>query len=158
MEIIIRKMIRQDMEHVIKILSKWNMAPIEPNDDHPDPERSSISIENSFVALDEDKIIGVCSYIIHSPELAETASLAVVPEYRGKMGIGYKLQKARLDEMKRKGIKKVRTETDRPETIQWYINKFDYVVAGKNKKKHPFSLIDVDYWTVLELDLINYEI
>ena len=58
-----------------------------------------------------------------------------------------------LEEMKKKGITRVRTETDRPETIKWYIEKFGYRVIGKNPKKHIFSDPDIKEWTVLELDL-----
>ncbi len=157
MGIVIRKMIPEDREDAVKLLSKWNMAPIKPTSEFPDPERSSINIENSFVAFDGKRIVGISSYIILSAELAETASLAVDPEYRGK-GVGYKLQEARLKEMKEKRIKKVRTETDRPETIRWYIEKFGYKVVGNHKKKHSFSLLDVDCWTILVLDLENYGI
>ncbi|MBN2177883.1 MAG: GNAT family N-acetyltransferase [Deltaproteobacteria bacterium] len=156
MSITIRKMIPEDMSHAVSILSQWNIAPIIPSRENPDPERSSINIGNSFVALDRDRVIGVCSYIIHSEELAETASLAVDSDYKNK-GIGYKLQKARLDEMKKRGIKRVRTETDRPENVEWFTKKFHYRIIGKNKKKHPFGLPDIDYWNVLELDLERYE-
>ncbi|MCR4289247.1 MAG: GNAT family N-acetyltransferase [Candidatus Scalindua sp.] len=147
----------EDVEPAITLLSKWNMAPLKPSPANPNPERNSIIIENSFVSLDGDKVIGVCSYIVLSKETAETASLAVDPAYKGR-GIGYKLQAARLKELKKKGIRVVRTETDRPETIRWYTENFDYRVVGTNKKKHSFSLPDVDHWTVLELDLINYAI
>ena len=152
MQIVIRKMVSDDMEAAVRVLSQWNMAPVTPTADVPDPERSSIDVENSFVAVEEDRVVGVCSYIMHSPEFAETASFAVDPAYVGK-GIGYRLHTARLKEMREKGIRKVRTETDRPETIRWYVEKFGYRVTGKNKKKHPFSLPDTDHWTVLELDL-----
>ncbi len=47
----------------------------------------------------------------------------------------------------------VETETDRPETITWYLRKFGYRLAGAVPKKHAFSLAHVPYWTVLELDL-----
>jgi predicted N-acetyltransferase YhbS len=144
-----------DMESVIDLLSKQNMAPMTPTPEIPEPERSSINVQNTFVATDGDIIVGVGSYIILSEGFAETASLAVDPDYQSK-GIGYRLQGMRLKEMKEKGIKKVRTETDSPETVRWYIEKFGYKVVGKNKKKHAFSLPDVDYWTVLELDLENY--
>jgi len=152
MDIVVRKMRHEDMDAVLRILASWNMAPIAPSADNPDPERSMINVENSFVAVAGSRIVGVCSYIVHSEELAETASLAVDPEYKGK-GIGYRLQLARLEELRSRGIKKVRTETDRPETIDWYITKFNYKKVGRNRKKHAFSLEDVEYWTVLELDL-----
>ncbi len=156
MQVQIRKMLPEDLDAAMELLSIWNMAPVSRSDEIPEPERESIIIENSFVAVHNNRIVGVSSYILLSEEEAETASLAVHPDYRGK-GIGYRLQVARLDEMKRRGIKRVRTETDRPETIKWYIEKFGYRVVGKNKKKHPFSLAEVDYWTVLELDLQGYE-
>jgi len=148
-------MIPEDMPDVVSILSQWNLAPITPSPENPDPERSSINIAPSFVAIDQGTVVGVCSYIIHSKELAETASLAVDCDYKRK-GVGYMLQRARLDEMKKRGIKRVRTETDRPENVEWFTKKFHYRIIGKNKKKHSFGLPSVDYWTVLELDLEQY--
>jgi predicted N-acetyltransferase YhbS len=156
MSITIRKMIPEDMQDALSILSQWNIAPITPSPENPDPERSSINIDHSFVAVDQGAVVGICSYIIHSKERAETASLAVDTDYKNK-GIGYKLQKARLDEMKKRGIKRVRTETDRPENVEWFTKKFHYRIIGKNKKKHSFGLPDMDYWNVLELDLEKYE-
>lgn len=154
-DIVIRKMHSDDAGGAIAILSKWNMAPVTPSSDKPDPERSAIEIGNSFVAVHKKRIIGVASYIMLSDTFAETASLAVDPQYRGD-GIGYKLQAARLSEMHRRGVKLVRTETDRLETIEWYKARFGYRVVGRNKKKHEFSLSYVDEWTVLELDLDDY--
>ena len=72
--------------------------------------------------------------------------------YTGK-GIGYRLQAARLEEIRRRGFSRVRTETDRPETVAWYKRRFGYREVGTNPKKHDFGLPDVDHWTVLELDL-----
>jgi predicted N-acetyltransferase YhbS len=156
MKILIRKMRSEDMHAAMDILSGWNMAPFGPTSEIADPIRSSLDIDNSFVALDGDKIVGVCSYVIHTPEIAETASLAVYAEYQGK-GIGYSLQVARLRAMKAKGIRKLITHADRPETIGWYVRKFGYKKTGKEKKKHPWSRHDIDYRTVLELDLDKYE-
>jgi N-acetylglutamate synthase-like GNAT family acetyltransferase len=157
MDIIVRKMKSEDMDKVIGILSQWNMAPIKPSPEIPEPIRSSINIDNSFVAMDGELIVGVASYIIKSSEYAETCSLALDPGYRGR-GIGYKLQMARLREMKRRGVRKVISHTDRQETIEWYTKKFGYRITGKKKKKHPWSRPDVDERTILELDLENFEI
>jgi ribosomal protein S18 acetylase RimI-like enzyme len=153
----IRKMKPEDMQAVLDILSGWNMAPLAPTEDNPDPERSAVDTGNSFVAVDGSTVdgstvVGIASYIILDEERAETASLAVDPAYRG-MGIGRRLQAARLREMKKRGIRRVRTESDRPETIRWYVEKFGYRVVGTKMKKHPFSLPEVDRWTVLELEL-----
>jgi predicted N-acetyltransferase YhbS len=155
-DIVIRKMRPSDMLSVLDILKKWNMAPLAPSEAIPDPERSTILVENTFVAISGEKLVGVGSFIEWDDALAETASLAVDPSYKGQ-GIGYRLQVARLKEMKARGFKRVRSETDRPETIQWYMRKFGYRLVGRNPKKHAFSLENVDYWTVLELDLAAFD-
>ncbi|MFW5804020.1 MAG: GNAT family N-acetyltransferase [bacterium] len=152
--LIIRKIKGDEIESAMKILEKWNMAPRKATSENPYPERDSLIQENTFVALMGEEIVGVCSYLILSEEETETASLAVDPKYKGK-GIGYALQLARLKEMKERSFKRVHTETDRPETIDWYIRKFGYKVVGTNPKKHDFSLKNVDHWTVLKLDLEN---
>ena len=157
MSVEIRKMCPDDYEAAIAILNKWNMAPVAPSEDIENPERSVLDIEKSFVAVDDGRIVGVCSYIVHNPELAETASLAIDPSCRGQ-GVGYRLQVARLKEMKRIGIRTVHTETDREDTVNWYIRKFGYQRMGSNPKKHAFSLPDVDKWIVLQMNLDDFEI
>ena len=156
MDISIRRMQADDMAAAMAILDQWNMAPAPAVEGREDPERSELNVDLSFIALLGDRIVGVCSYIIHSPELVETASLAVDPSIRGG-GAGYLLQVARLREMKSRGFKTVHTETDRAETVEWYIRKFGYRVVGTNPKKHAFSLDSVDEWTVLYLDLEAWE-
>lgn len=147
MHVTVRKMCPEELASALELLDQYNMA---PRSDLVDAERSGFDIENSFVAVADGRVVGVASYIIHSPHFAETASLAVHRDCLG-MGVGYSLQQARLAEMRSRGIRKVRTEADRPETIRWYIEKFGYTEAGTNPKKHDFSLSDVDHWTVLEL-------
>ena len=114
----------------------------------------SIDIGNAFVAEAGGRIIGTCSYFLLDGGWAETASLAVDPEPRFA-GVGVLLQQARLDEMRGRGVRKVRTETDRPATVRWYVRRFGYRIVGTHPKKHVFSLPDVDHWTVLELDLTD---
>ncbi|MBN2809470.1 MAG: GNAT family N-acetyltransferase [Deltaproteobacteria bacterium] len=148
----IRKMKPEDLDNVMAILSKWNMAPVAADSKIPDPERDRIEIDNTFVAELQGSIVGVASYFILSDNHAETASLAVNPEFLG-CGIGFRLQEARLEEMRNRGIQRLRTESDRPEVIHWYVNKFGYRITGKNHKKHLFGDFNRDHWTVLELDL-----
>jgi 3-keto-5-aminohexanoate cleavage enzyme len=142
-----------DRARVIEILEFWNLAPM----DHlPDPESTGLDTPGAaFVAQDGARIVGCASYILHEGQRAETGSLAVDPVVRG-LGIGEKLQRARLSELKALGIVSIFTETDRPEVVEWYVRKFGYKLAGKRRKKHAFSLPDVDYWTVLELDLTRW--
>jgi hypothetical protein len=78
----IRKMRSEDLPACMAILERWNMAPRPPSSEIPDPERSGIEIANGFVAEAEGRIVGTCSYIVHSADLAETASLAVDPASR----------------------------------------------------------------------------
>jgi len=148
----IREMQRHEVGRVIEILAHWNMVPVAPTADCPEPEATGLEVGSTFVALVEGAIVGVSSYVLRGAGSAETASLAVAPEWRGK-GIGEKLQRARLAALKARGIRHVRTETDRPETIAWYQRKFGYRVAGTVPKKHAFSLEHVPHWTVLILDL-----
>ena len=151
-EIVVRPMRPGDVPAAMALLAQWNMAPVA---DRADAERSGIPVEDSFVAEQDGRLIGTASYLMLSPEVAETASLAVDPTVRGG-GVGYRLQEARLLAMWKRGVRRVRTETDRPETIRWYIDKFGYRQVGTNPKKHEFSLADVDEWVVLELDLARW--
>ncbi len=152
-QIIIRKMQEADRERVIQILEYWNLA---PPGQLPDPESTGLDTPGAaFVAEVGTRIVGCASYILHAGLRAETGSLAVDPVFRG-LGIGEKLQRARLCELQGLGILSILTETDRPEVIDWYVRKFGYRVAGKRRKKHAFSLQGIDYWTVLELDLTRW--
>jgi predicted N-acetyltransferase YhbS len=151
-QIEIRPMRPHELGRVIEILACWNMAPVAPSADIPEPEATGLEVGSTFVALDGGRVVGVSSYVLRGADRAETASLAVDPGWRGR-GIGERLQRARLAAMKARGVRHVRTETDRPETIAWYLRKFGYRVAGTAPKKHAFSLEDVPHWTVLELNL-----
>lgn len=151
-EIVLRKMRAEDAPAALALLDRWNLMPTPPSAMRPDPERQGLNIANSFVAVRDEVVVGVCSYILHGDGQAETASLAVDPSLRGT-GAGESLQRARLAEMKARGIHTVITEADRPEVIDWYVRKFGYRVTGVNPKKHAFGLPDVHHWTVLELDL-----
>jgi GNAT superfamily N-acetyltransferase len=152
-EVTIRPMQEDDREAVIALLKQWNMAPVRMSPDIPDPETTGLAADGTtLVAVAGESIIGVASFIEHPGLKAETVSLAVDRSWRGT-GIGAQLQRARLLEMKSRGIRQVLTETDRPEVVQWYVRKFGYRVTGTRRKKHAFSLPDVDHWTVLELSL-----
>jgi GNAT superfamily N-acetyltransferase len=150
---LVRKMSPSDLEPALAILAKWNMAPISPSAEIPDPERNDIDLPNSFVAELEGRVIGIASYLVQDTVWAETCGLAVDPDYLG-CGVGHLLQQARLDEIKTRGLTRVRTEADRPEVIDWYQETFGYRRVGSRKKKAPYlGLPDRDHWTVQELRL-----
>jgi N-acetylglutamate synthase-like GNAT family acetyltransferase len=152
MAIEIRKMQASDLGQVMALLAYWNYAPLAPSRDVPTPERTEIVIENAHVAVDDGRIVGVCSYILHSPTLAEGASFAVDFAYQG-FGIGKKLLQASYRERYSRGIRKLCSEADRVETIQWLVRHAGYHIVGSVLKRHAFGSPDVSSWTVLELDL-----
>lgn len=152
MDIVIRRMQAADLPRVVELLGQWNMAPIVPTRELPVPERSELAVDNAHVALDGERIIGVCSFLLHSPTLAEGASFAVAPGYH-RAGIGERLLQASLRQRHAMGIRRVRCEADRPETIRWLVERMGYRIVGTHPKRHSFSSPEIDRWTVLERDL-----
>lgn len=151
MSIEIRKMQTFDFEQVMNLLARWNIAPMAPSRNVPLPERTEVIVDNSYVAQDDGRIVGVCSFIQHSPLLGEGASLAVDPAYHGR-GVGDKLALAVRREMFARGIRTIRSETDRPETVRWLIGR-GHRVVGTVPKRHAFGSPEITEWTVLEFDL-----
>lgn len=152
MTIEIRQMESSDFEQVMQLLKHWNIAPVPPSSDIPVPERTEIIIDNAYVAVDGDRIVGVCSYILQSPTLAEGASFCVDPAFHCR-GIGEKLVLAMRRGMLARGIRTVRSEADRPETIRWLVERMGCRIVGSAPKRHVFGSPDVGEWTVLEFDL-----
>lgn len=148
----IRPMRAADLDHVMRLLERWNIAPMSPTDDIPNPERTEIIVDNTLVAEDNGRILGVRSFIQLSPTEAEGASLAVDPAYHGQ-GIGKALVQAGHRMMREIGIRKIRAETDRPEVVEWLVRNFGYRVVGTSSKRHAFGDSSIDCWTVLEMEL-----
>ena len=151
MSIQIRRMLPSDLEQVMRLLAHWNIAPVEPSREVPVPERTEIIVGNTYVATDDGRIVGVCSFFQHSPTLGEVASLGVDPAYH-RRGVGDQLGLAMRHAMYALGIRKVRSESDRPETIKWLVGR-GHRIVGTVPKRHAFGSSDVGEWTVLEYDL-----
>lgn len=151
-EVLIRPMRQEDLPDVMQLLSGWNMEPKTQADTGVRPERDHIEVANTFVAVLQGKLVGVGSFLMLDAERAETASLAVAPEFLG-CGIGHKLQQRRLEEMRSRGVRIVRTEADRPNVIRWYMEKFGYRRMGTIPKRHAFGDPNRTEWTLLELEL-----
>jgi ribosomal-protein-alanine N-acetyltransferase len=146
MNIIISRAQEEDKPEIFAILKQANMHYI------PSAEMPEITFENYFVAKIGQKVVGFCGYKVLSAQKAKTELMAVDKNYRGK-GIGFMLQSNRMEDMLKKGIKTVVTNTDAPETIQWYKKYFGYKEVGRLKKFHEFSDPLIDHWTTLESDL-----
>lgn len=155
MEIVLREMRPEDLDRVTAILAHWRLAPVAASPDVPEPEVRSIPVATTLVALRDGTIIGIGSYVLTGERRADTLLLAVDPACRGE-GVGNRLQTARLERMKALGIETVVTESDRPETIDWYVRRFGYRVAGTRPKRHPFGFEGAADWTILELDLSRW--
>jgi ribosomal protein S18 acetylase RimI-like enzyme len=142
---------QEDRPAVLVLLAAWNMAPI-PARTEAEAEATGLDPAHTFVAVHAGRIVGVSSYVLTGPDSAQTQSLAVDPAWRGR-GLGERLQRTRLEALRAQGIRQLRTEADRPETIAWYVRKFGYRVIGTVPKKQRFSLPEVTEWTVLRLEL-----
>jgi GNAT superfamily N-acetyltransferase len=151
----IRLMRADDWDRVVEILGHWGMAPVAPSERCPDPEPSGLEAGRTLVACDAGRIVGVASYRLTEPGSAFTESLAVDPLYVGR-GVAERLQRARLDALHAQGVRRVRTTADRPRTIAWYLKRYGCRVVGTVPKRHPISLPDVPEWTLLELDLEDW--
>ncbi|MGH8618155.1 MAG: GNAT family N-acetyltransferase [Burkholderiales bacterium] len=151
MTVTFRDMQRADLDAVLALLAHWNLAPSAPSAENPHPERTEFTVENATVAVDGGRIIGVNSYIVLSPTVAEGASFAVAPAYRGR-GIGKQLIDASRRKMYRRGIRTIKSEADRPEVIRMFVARGARIV-GTVPKRHAFGSAEADRWTVLEVDL-----
>jgi ribosomal-protein-alanine N-acetyltransferase len=109
-----------------------------------------------LVAEIDGKIVGVSGYKILSSNEGKTTLLAVDPECR-KLGLGYALQKWRMEELLNENIRYLTTNADRPETIAWYKKHFGYQEIGSLQKEHEFGRPDIDHWTTLRTDLVAWK-
>jgi len=148
-DVIIEKASDKDFAAIMELLKLANMHYI------GSAEMPSITFENYFTAKIADKVVGFCGYKILSPTQAKTELMAVHPDYR-RFGIGYKLQVRRMEDMLAKGIQKLTTNTDLPETIKWYQRHFGYIKIGTLKKVNEFGDPNIDHWTTLQVDLIEW--
>ncbi|MCW9089570.1 MAG: GNAT family N-acetyltransferase, partial [Gammaproteobacteria bacterium] len=149
MEYRIEKANADDYQAILRVMEPWNMHHV------PSPEMESLDLDNFYVARIGEAVVGAGGYRILSPEHGKTTLLGIIPEFSG-LGIGKALQVARLEAMYRAGVKRVTTNADRPDTILWYKKHFGYREVGSLTKVAPFSLVDVDHWTTLEMDLEHY--
>ena len=145
----IRMMRDADLPEAIALLAGANIAPVAPSVAIPHPERTDLIVDNTYVAVADGRLVGVRSFIQLSPTEGEGASLAVDPAYRGT-GLAERLWLTGCREMYRRGIRTIRGETDKPD---WFVERLGYRVVGTVPKRHPFGRLDVDHWTVIELDL-----
>lgn len=140
----------RDIPTILELMKTANMHYI------PSPEMPDLDWRCFFVAKVDGRIVGAAGYKILSPTEAKTTLMAVHPDYR-RYGIGRALQERRMFALRQKGIKRLITNADIPETISWYKKHFGYKEIGRLKKLHEFGRSDIDEWTTLETDLSQNE-
>jgi len=150
MNIYIEPAQERDRPQIMRLLEQANMHYLNTK------EMPDLTYENYFLARSEEGIVGFCGYKILSETEAKTELMVVDTKYRGH-GIGLKLQTYRMEDMLKKGLHTLTTNTDLPETIKWYKKHFGYKEIGQLKKFHEFSAPDIDYWTTLQVDLIQWD-
>ena len=148
-DIVIERATPEDLPVIIELLKIANMHYI------GSPEMPAITYENYFAARMTGKVVGFCGYKILSPTEAKTELMVVHPDCRG-LGIGYKLQVRRMEDMLARGIRILTTNTDLPATIEWYQRHFGYRKVGTLKKIHEFGDPNIDHWTTLQADLVEW--
>jgi len=149
-KVIIEKAKEKDKPRVFQLLKQANMHYI------PSKEMPALTYDNYFVAKKDDRIIGLCGYKILSSTKAKTELMVVDVNCRG-YGAGYKLQKKRMEDMLKKGIKTLITNADLPQTIKWYKKYFGYRQIGTLKKIHEFGDPSINNWTTLQVDLCEWD-
>lgn len=141
-----RRATETDRPAVMEVLRSANMHHV------PSAEMPEFDLDCCRVAEADGRIVGVGGYRILSETEAKTTLLAVLPAYRGR-GIGHALQTWRMNELRSKGIRRLTTNADRPETIAWYKQQFGYRETGTLAKLHEFGRPDIARWTTLQVDL-----
>ena len=145
----IEKAKEENRTDIFRLLKQANMHYI------PSEEMPGLTYENYFVAKNDGNVVGFCGYKILSERYAKTELMAVDEQYR-ELGIGYALQVRRMEDMLNKGIHKVMTNADLPDSIHWYKKHFGYKQVNKLKKLHEFGDPNIDEWATLEVDLIKW--
>ena len=145
----IEKAREDDRRAILDVMRHWNMHHV------PSPEMEELDLDHFFVALAGDGVIGAAGYKILSQTLGKTTLLGVLPDFNGR-GVGAALQHARCQAMHRVGVKRVVTNCDLPQTIDWYKRRFGYKQVGTLRKVRSFGDPGIDHWTTLEMDLEAY--
>jgi ribosomal-protein-alanine N-acetyltransferase len=149
MEVMIEIAREEDIPAILEIMKTANMHNV------PSPEMPELDWKCFFVARVGGEIVGTAGYKILSATEAKTTLMAVHPGFK-KHGIGRLLQERRMLAMSEQGIKTLITNADIPETIEWYKKHFGYKEIGKLKKLHEFSRSDIDEWTTLQTNLLDW--
>lgn len=177
----IKKPSESDINEILRVLSCYNFKVLNAvdgsiiDDDYDDSisiynQVSEINLQNAFLAIIDRKIVGFSHYKLLGEGVAKTTLISVLPECQG-LGLGEKLQVARMREAYEKGCKKLITFCDTQRAVNWYVKHFNYKILRTESNRHRlhfFMLKDRIIWgvhygfkgqkllQVLECDLEDY--
>ncbi len=116
-------------------------------------EMATFPLSDCFVAEADGRIAGLAGYRILDGDNAKTTLMAVDPRCRG-LGVGLRLQEARMNFLRAQGIKHLYTNCDDEAVIAWYERHFGYRRTGARvPKTEPFGLSDKSEWITLQCEL-----
>ena len=92
----------EDEKEIFRILKIANMHNV------PSKEMPYFDYKEYFIAVKSKKIIGVAGFKILPNGIGKTQLMVVNPKYR-RLGVGSALQKKRIKEMRKAGVKKIIT-------------------------------------------------
>jgi len=116
-------------------------------------EMRDFPLADCFVARAQGRVVGVAGYELLDPATAKTSLLAVDPAWRGR-GVGTRLQQARIDYLRGRGVRRLYTNCDDERVIAWNRREFGFRTTGRTiAKAHSFGRTDRDRWINLRLDL-----
>lgn len=138
-----------DLPEILGIMKTANMHYV------PSPEMPDMDWRCYFVARVNGRIVGAAGYKVLSATEAKTTLMVVHPDFR-RFGIGKMLQERRMLTLCEMGIHTLVTNADIPETIAWYKKHYGYEEIGRLKKVHEFGRPDIDSWTTLRTNLIDW--
>jgi ribosomal-protein-alanine N-acetyltransferase len=147
--LVIEKARPEDRPRIFELIEQANMHNI------ASPEMPEVSWDNYFVARLDGEVMGFCGYKILSPTEAKTELMVVDRKCRG-LGVGYKLQERRMEDMLARGVRTLITNADLPPSIAFYKKHFGYREVGTLDKVHEFGDPGIDRWTTLEVDLAEW--
>ena len=111
------------------------------------------AVQHEFESgIGEQENADVAGGVLDSCRINQASRPNIHVEFRGH-GIGVQLQRHRMEVMRRCGTQILTTNSDLPETIEWYKTHFGYREVGRLKKLREFGAPDIDYWTTLEVEL-----
>ena len=141
------KIIRPDEIHwpaIIELLRPYNFQDI------GGPEMPQLPLQDCFIALNSETLLGLAGYKIPDIVTARTTLLVVHEDYRGQ-GIGLQLAQRRLEYLRTQGVQTLYTNCDDEKVIAWNKYYFGFRETGKHiPKLSSYGRDDRDHWVNLK--------